>query len=316
MKYFLVLNPGSHSGKSRKTFDRLFQLLNTAGIEFEYQITRSLDDAQRISKEMNGEGYDAIIAVGGDGTINGVINGFYDQQGKRRSATKFGVIYTGTSPDFCRSYNIPIKLEEAIERLADPNVINIPVGRITLSNNGAAESKKDTQTEEVRYFACCANIGLGAALARRANGGIRKIFGDFTGTFISLIYSLLTYRANDFFRSIDGNEEKIKKMVNTSVGLTPFIASGIKLGDYPEKTPRSFYCMTVKELKIKHVIPLIRKVYSGKPFKNTPYLDITWCREIEFDENVKNPEVEYDGDPAGHLPCRIDLAQDSLELIA
>lgn len=309
MKYFLVLNPGSHSGRSRKTFNRLFGMLEAEGIEYDYRETRSLDDARKISGEMNGKGQDAIIAVGGDGTINGVINGFYDHEGRRISQTKFGVIYTGTSPDFCKSYNIPVKLDQAVSRLADPRVVSIPVGRITLSENTAAESPV------VRYFACCANIGLGAALARRANGGVRKLLGDKAGTFLSLIITLFSYRANPFSRTMDGNIEKLERMQNTSVGLTPYIASGIKISQDPQQKPGTFYCMTVKDLKLKQLIPLINKVYAGKPFANTNYLSVAYCSEVKFDFNELNPEVEFDGDPAGYLPCTITLAKDPLDLI-
>jgi diacylglycerol kinase family enzyme len=315
MKYFLVLNPGSHAGKSRKMFDRLFALLTASALDFDYQVTRTLDDARRLSKEANEKGYDAVVAVGGDGTINGVINGFYDSQGKRISKAKFGVIYTGTSPDFCKSYNIPLALEEAVSRLANPRVIPVPIGRITLSENRPSDNGDPSLYGVVRYFACCANIGLGAALARRANGGIRNVLGDFAGTLVSLIVTLAGYQANNFIRIIDGKEEKVERMVNTSVGLTPFIASGIKMGFETAGIKDRFYCMTVRDLKWWQVFPLLKKVYSGKPFADSNYLTISWCREVEFGKNDRNPEVEFDGDPAGFLPCKIEIACENLDLI-
>lgn len=311
MKYLLVFNPGSHSGKSRKRLVRLRKLLTEAGIDYELRETRSLGDAVIYSREANEMGYDAVVAVGGDGTINGVINGFYNNAGRRISKAKFGVIYTGTSPDFCNSYNIPLQIEEAVARFVDPVVIRIPVGEIVLKDSADPLTSSDV----VKYFGCCANIGLGAALARKANGGIRKLVGDFPGTLVSLIILLFRYRANTFTRVMDGKEEKVDHMYNTSVGITPFIASGIKMvmaGGGPEG---HLYHMTVKKISFANVVPMLRKVYAGKPFSNTGYLSVGWCREAEFRDNKQNPEVEFDGDPAGYLPCRIKLAEEPLDLI-
>ncbi len=315
MNYFLVMNPGSHSGRSSRRFDRLEQLLLKAGIPYDSEMTASMDDARALSRMANEKGYDAIVAVGGDGTINGVINGFYDEEGNRISRARFGVIYTGTSPDFCRSYGIPLRHEEAVARLMDPETIQIPVGRIRLQLRQSAGEAGEGTKEMVRYFGCCANIGLGAELARRANGGIRKYLGDFSGTLLSLLITLVRYRPGTVSFSIDGKERTVRRMVNMSVGLTPYIASGIRMANSNAGKAGMFYLMTVKDLHAARVIPLLRKVYSGRPFANTPYLEVTWCRELAMDAPQVIQEVEFDGDPAGFLPCRITLATDHLDLI-
>ena len=109
MKYFFILNPGSCSGASEKSFAAIKHILKLRGIEYEYAVTKDLDEAYSLSAQSNRQGYDIIVAVGGDGTINRVINGFYNKEGRRISHAKLGIIYTGTSPDFCRSYNIRLQ---------------------------------------------------------------------------------------------------------------------------------------------------------------------------------------------------------------
>jgi len=74
---YLIMNPGSRGGKSRKKFNRIFQLLDQANVSYEYKITNSIIDAYSYSVEANRKDYDIIVAVGGDGTINAVLNGFY-----------------------------------------------------------------------------------------------------------------------------------------------------------------------------------------------------------------------------------------------
>lgn len=306
MKYFLILNPGSHSGKSKKRFSRIFTLLNNAGIQYDYKITSTLEDAYTFSKEANLSNYDIVVAVGGDGTINNALNGFYDNSGKRISKAAFGIIYTGTSPDFCKSYGIPLKLEKAVGILIKGKTRKIKIGKIELTTS------KD---REVKYFGCCANIGLGAELARRANSGIRKYFGDFLGTFIALIGILFSYKPRNYEISSDSGNTTLTSIYNISVGITPLIASGIKVPEEFVSKGDSFYMLVARNLKLGNVIGVLNKIYSGKPFKKNEQLSIEHIKEIEIKAGEFNNEVEFDGDPHGLLPCKISLAEDMLEII-
>lgn len=313
------MNPGSRGGKSGKMFDTIFQLLNKRDINYQYKIIASLNDAYNFSVEANQNNYKNILAVGGDGTINQVINGFYDESGKRISDSKFGIIYSGTSPDFCKSYNIPTDLNQAIRVILNNRSVKIHIGKIILSdkNLGSSSGKgiKHYPDIKTRYFGCCANIGLGATLARYANSGIRKYLGDFMGTFISLIRTLINYKANDFTVVIDGKKQEIEKLYTISIGITKYIASGIKINNSLKYGDGRFYCMLVKNLNLFKIPGLIRKVYSGNSFRNNNYLFLSYCRNIEISTNYLNPEVEFDGDPAGYLPCKIEMAVDPLELL-
>ena len=319
MKYFLILNPGSKGGKSKKSFNKIFSAFNNAKINFDYKITQTLDDAYTFSVEANKSGYDIIVAVGGDGTINNVLNGFFDSEGRRISNSKMGVIYTGTSPDFCKSYNIPIKTEDAINTLIENNSIPIYIGKLLCSGvedeslKGTDISKIDNQ--KLKYFACCANIGLGATLARKANSGIRKYLGDTIGTFISLITTIATYKANDFTIIQDGKKQTLGKLFNLSIGRTKFIASGIQVLNNIKYDKKGFYLMKVRSLNLLNLPSLFKKVYSGKQFINTDYLSLNYCNSLEVLSNPKNPEIEMDGDPIGYLPCKIEISNDKLELI-
>ncbi len=316
---FLIMNPGSHSGRSGKAFKKIFELLDNTGINYQYRITESIEDAYNSSVEANQRNYDTIIAVGGDGTINAVLNGFYEASGKRISKAKFGVIYTGTSPDFCKSYNIPTDLSSAVEVIIKEHSEKILIGKVTLSlqndRNFHGKSIRDNPRAITRFFGCCANIGLGASLARKANSGIRRYLGDFAGTLLALAGILLTFKPSDQELTIDGKMVTFPGLYNLSIGRTRHIASGIKVEHKLDRSDRRFYYLSVKRLGIANIPSLLRKVYSGKPIKNTSYLELGYCREIAFPGNYNNPEVEFDGDPAGFLPCKIEMAEDPLDLL-
>ncbi|MBN2280802.1 MAG: diacylglycerol kinase [Candidatus Marinimicrobia bacterium] len=310
MKFFLVMNPGSRSGKSKKLFQKIFDFLENQAVDYDYKITSSLDSAREYSVAANQKKYDAIIAVGGDGTINKVVNGFFDDKGRRISTAKLGVLYTGTSPDFCKSYDLPWKdIDVALEVLVRGNFRKINIGRIVL------HEKLNSPLPVVRYFACCANLGLGATLARGANNGIRKYIGDNAGTFLSLLKTLATYRPNQFRIKVDGRNMETDSLHNLSVGLTKYIASGIKVAHDLPLTGKNFYILMIKNMQLKNLPEVFQKIYSGKKIINNQVVSLDYINEIEIDENKQNPEVEFDGDPHGYLPCKIELSQDQLELI-
>ena len=119
-----------------------------------------------------------IVAVGGDGTINRVLNGFYDERGNRISDASLGVLHTGTSPDFCKSYSIPCQLDQALDHAfrrlpeKDPGREDRP-GAAARIRPSTRSPFRTTVVFHARYFACCANIGLGRPLpaVRTAESG-------------------------------------------------------------------------------------------------------------------------------------------------
>ncbi len=280
--YFLIMNPGSHSGRSRKSFDRIISLMGKSGADFEFRVTKGMDHAVQLSRFANQEGYKNIIAVGGDGTINAVVNGFFSNLGRRLSDARLGVVYTGTSPDFNKSYNIPVSTDQAVDVILKGNETSIPVGMISFSDSYTSGLRFRFGSQSVRFFVCCANIGLGPQLARKANSGIRHRLGDFAGTFVSLVGLLARFKP--FRVVIDAGNGKVatEKLINISVGITPYIASGIRVPIQFQAERRQFFVLTVQNMTSARIIPLLRKVYAGKPFRNNDYLTLSYTNQIKF----------------------------------
>ena len=307
MKYFLIINPRSRNERSRKTFRKILEEFRKTGMDFDYVFISSYEAIRAESEYANRKGYHTIIAVGGDGTINAAINGFYDENGNRISTPRFGVLYTGTSPDFCKSYGISLDIEKAISALIDPQIRRIRTGRIQFSitaNPGIIET---------RGFACCANIGLGAGVARVSNR-IRKYTGDFAGTLIAILWNLAASGSRKLVVSIDGTTSELPRVMNISAGRTKYIASGIKVSDGIADDDDRFYLLTAKNISLKALPRLLYQVYTGK-LTSPETLEFRFACKVEFQSKDGAVGIEFDGDAAGFLPCMIELAPDPLDLI-
>lgn len=316
MKYALIANPHARNGRGRKGFEQVRAEFARRGLKHDLALCQGMDHARELSREANRAGYDVVVGVGGDGTINRVLNGFFDSDGKRISQARMGVVHIGTSPDFCRSYDVPTQVVAAVAALAKGISRPVSVGRVLYERSDRSKVENfQSSSPEVAYFGCCANIGLGASLARKANGGIRKYAGDFLGTFLSLLQILTTFRPRTFQLDLDGRSQLAHGVYNISIGKTFRIASGIKVRHELSELDRRFYVLTVQNLSWINIAPVLFALYSGRSIKNRRCLSLDHARCVTLASHGAAAEVEFDGDPAGLAPCRIETACDSLDLI-
>jgi diacylglycerol kinase family enzyme len=301
MKYLLILNPGSKGGSSNRKFKTLYQLLDREGIQYDIQVTGCLEDAYAYSVAGNKKRYDVIVAVGGDGTIN------------RISRARFAVVYTGTSPDFCKSYGIPIDMAKAVHAVAQGSHRPIKIGQLVCAK--AIASKANPRDTVTRFFGCCANIGLGPLLADKANSGIRKWMGDFLGTFLSLLHTLVIYKPTRFSVTLDGKKLVMERLVNLSIGRTFHIASGIKVAHRLTDADDVFYALGIRNMKLWHLPKVFYAIYSGKPIVNDAVVSLAYATSLEIHGNDRYPSIEIDGDRFGYLPCKIKMAAQPLDVI-
>lgn len=308
MKYCVIANPHARNGRARAKIGALAAELSRSGLQHDLKLCESMDHAEALSIEAHQNGCDAIVAVGGDGTINRVMSGFFERDGRLRSDKPLGVVHVGTSPDFCLSYGIPADVPRAAVVLRSRRTRRIRVGRVDWLQDRAAG-----------HFACCANAGLGATLARLANGGVRRYAGDKAGTFLSLVRALTTFRPRTLELTLDSQPHTLPRVYDLAVGRTSHIASGIKVRHCLTEQDDRFYIVCLHHLTWLRLPAVLRALY--RPLPGSPAsaelrrpLWQTYARKIELRSCVPT-EVEFDGDPAGMCPCVISVEQQTINLI-
>ncbi len=279
MKYLVLINPSSHGGRAARVWRSIQPLLQDA----EWSVLKSIEEARELARTATG--YETIVACGGDGTINAVADGVITNADEKLN---FGVIYAGTSPDFCNFHGIPTEPKAAIELLGHGTVREVPV----LLANG-------------RCFFCSCNLGMGAEVAAAANR-LRPKLGDKLGTFFALMRSLLRGKRWDF--AID--DECISQCNHLLFTRMPYIASGLKIFLPPLKDDE--YAMWyVRNKSLWGWMKMLTKIYRGKPCG-----ELRVCRGTQVVTCAQPVGLEYDGDPHGTLPVEISLAPRRLRLIA
>ena len=279
MKRFLVLaNPSSHGGRSGRILSLLRELLS----EGEFVVLMNIEEASRLAREATG--YEAVVACGGDGTVNAVARGVL---ANRDNALKFGVLYTGTSPDFCREHGIPTVAEEAVAVLRAGVVREIPV----LTANGDS-------------FFCSMNLGMGAMVAATANR-LRPLLGDALGTLWPVLREVLHGRRYD----VQVNGEKICNVAHAFVTRMPRIAGGLKVA-LPPLADDEYALWFARDVSRFGCLRIVWNLYRGNPCGELRVL-----RGKTTFASVNHVALEYDGDPHGALPVAVGFAPRRLRLL-
>lgn len=125
-KVMLIINPSSGKGAGKEIQSDLEKALSASFDDVETRFTEGEDDAKNWAREASGEGYEAVVVVGGDGTVNEGISGIAETD----STIKFGFVPLGTANDLARALGISLKPQEAAKDLANFKTRKIDIAKI------------------------------------------------------------------------------------------------------------------------------------------------------------------------------------------
>ncbi|MFQ5677747.1 MAG: diacylglycerol/lipid kinase family protein, partial [bacterium] len=166
----LVINPVAGQAKAKKDWSGLRRRLEASLGEFSWEFTEQENHATALTQNALRAGYETIVAVGGDGTISEVVNGFYENGKPINKNAKLGIVPMGTGGDLVRTLGIPKTVELA--------GLLIMQGKTIQSDLGLLKCRRLSGGEICRYFVNVSDAGFGGTLINLSNHST-KIFGAF-----------------------------------------------------------------------------------------------------------------------------------------
>jgi diacylglycerol kinase family enzyme len=292
----LIACPQSRNGRARRWWPYWLDRLATAGVDARLIQTEYPGHATEIVAASE----ETVVAVGGDGTISEVLCGVL-QGGK---SVKMGVLYAGTSPDFCAFHGIPTKPDLAVETLIAARSKRVDLLRLAYHD---AEGNPASA-----HCGCSCNVGFGGRVARFANR-YRRFLGDTPGTMLGVLKAIALSSPADVTVEIDGRMQHLSRCNHLVLMKNPYIASGLRL-DLPlaNDDGRAFAVAVMGQGRIGLCLRL-PGFYTGKIVHRTDvflepfsHVRVTAAKPVE---------VEFDGDPRGFLPVEAELVSRCLDLI-
>lgn len=230
MLYFIV-NETSRSGKTRQIWKDIQQSLIKADVSYEYMITQGRDHATKLASEISQRPEDniCIVVIGGDGTMNEVINGIADFD-----KVRFGIIPTGSGNDFGGGLDLPKSPEENLQwiissyKAGEDSYRAVDIGLVRWGQN------------QKKLFGISSGIGLDAIVCKKAlSSKLKNILnklglGSLTYVLLTII-TLFSMKTADFEISYDNNKSTLKKTIFAAAMNLRAEGGGVPMA--PDATP-------------------------------------------------------------------------------
>src|SRR5262249_8482567 len=155
-----LINPASANGRTGKRWPSLRRRAEELGLHGDELASSAPGELTELARDAASR-YDLLVVVGGDGSLNEVVNGVAGLD------TELAVIPAGTGQDFGRTHGIPTSFDGAVRAAVDGRTLTIDLGHAAYDGGE-------------RYFANVGSVGMSGAVARRANSMSKALGGRAT----------------------------------------------------------------------------------------------------------------------------------------
>jgi YegS/Rv2252/BmrU family lipid kinase len=294
-KWLVIVNPNAGNGKGKKDWEKISALLDKEGLPYVVRFTERKGHAIIIAHESIATGFRKIITVGGDGTLNEVVNGVYSNKTIPAKDISLALIPVGTGNDWGRMFGIPLDYEKAIKIIKENKLMLHDVGLVSYYDGTI---KKD------RYFINIAGLGFESVVVRRTNIQKDKGHSGKLIYFYNLLMSLLSYKNTRAEIVIDG-EKTIADVFSINVGNGRYCGGGMR--QTPDAVPDDgFLDVTIINGMGKiEIIRNLKILYDGTILSH-PKIDGYRCKNVKVNsESVIYTEA--DGESLGHTPAEFSI---------
>ena len=305
MKTIVIVNPQAGNGRTEKIWQFIESALEKSIGSFEVLQTTCRGDATDLSRRILAVDTARIVAVGGDGHLNEVLNGFIENDLPVNPEARLSFVMTGTGCDFQRSLGISGKWQNAAAKLKDAKVRKIDVGKVTYT---AAD-----KTQKIRYFDNIASFGLSGAVDHcLEHSRLRDYLGGSPLFLWATIKTVFTHPNQSIrFRIDDGPEEEIC----SRLGL---LANGRYFGGAMHAAPEAelddglLDLLMLKEISVAKFLWHLPKIYKGTHLK-IPEIFFQKVRKFTA-ESSEQVILDIDGESPGYLAATFEVLPKILNL--
>jgi diacylglycerol kinase (ATP) len=295
---FLV-NPASSNGATGKRWPELAHRAAQLGLEGETYFSERPGHLIELAERAAREGAGLIVAVGGDGTLNEVVNGIM----RAGAETELATIPLGTGMDFVRTHGIPSKFEDAVRVAVEGKPRTIDVGRVSYRTWDGHDAE--------RYYANVGSVGMSAAVAQRANG-MSKALGGKATFFYALVRVFLEWDNTTVTVELADGERREGPMHDVIVANGQWHGGAMHLAPEAKPDDGLFDVVLIGDVTKADFVSTAPKLYSGK-YLSHPKIELLRSSSVAVDARERLP-IELDGEQVGTTPVRFEVVPSALRI--
>ncbi|NTV84314.1 MAG: diacylglycerol kinase family lipid kinase [Bacteroidales bacterium] len=306
-RWLVIVNPNAGKRKGEKDWPEISALLTEAGFDFVHEFTAHRDHAATLAEQYIRQGFQQIIVVGGDGTMNEVVNGIFRQDRFETTGITVGMIMVGTGNDWGRMYNLKGKYTKAVKILKKQRLFIQDAGLVTYHNDVSGEIK--------RYFINSAGMGYDALVVQMTNRTKEKGGGGPLTYLVNLLKGLFRYHHSYLDIEVDGTGVYKGRVFSMSVGICKFSGGGMMQLPFAVPDDGLLDVTIFKKVTKMTVIRHIKKLYSGN-FTHLPFIQTHQGKTVSIISTTQDESfLETDGESLGHSPFKIEIIPKSIKVI-
>ena len=303
---YIVVNPNSANGQTGRGWEKLEAQAREVFGELVVGRTTGPMHAAELTRAALERGHRLILAVGGDGTLNEVVNGFFREDGSKVAPdAAVGILPRGTGGDFRRMAQVPLEWSRAVKHVHAASLRPIDVGRVRFRAHDGREA--------VRYFINVASFGISGEVDAAVNRASKWLGGPLSFKLGSL-KALLGWKDRRVRLSADGGPTEELSISVVALGNGQYFGAGMRVAPGAQLNDGAFQATIWQRFGLQTFLFRQRGIYSGDHVKwensrSFPVKTLT----AESDERVL---LDLDGEQPGTLPATFEMLPGAILLKA
>jgi YegS/Rv2252/BmrU family lipid kinase len=292
---FVVVNPRAGGGRTRSRWPAIRRELTRAGVTIDVAETAAPGDATRLARQAVHDGWPVVVAVGGDGTVNEVINGLVSPSGQPLAT--LAVVATGRGRDVCRNLGITTDTALAARGLADAPEVVADLNRAEWPGAGH------------RYFVNAGGVGFDAEVAAHSRTGR----GSGTVPYLlAILTTLRRYAPRAATVELDGEVVSRGAVAAVVIANGEYYGGGMRIAPGASSMDGRLSLVVLGDIGRVELIRWLPTLYSGRHVEN-PKIRTYTGRRVVITAPVELP-MHLDGEPVSPSPVSVSVCPAALRL--
>ncbi len=304
LKTAVIVNPVSANGVTARRWPEIAALMEGEGLEFASFMTEAPEHATALTGEALEKGSELIISVGGDGTHNEVMNGFFAPGGGLHREAQLAFVSMGTGSDLIKTLQIPKDPAEAVRHLIKSEPRPVDAGKLSFASYGGGR--------KTRYFINIAGLGLDGDTVNRVNR-TSKALGGFVSFLWGTVASLALYRNKEMAITLDDELLFEGPVAIVAVANGRYFGGGMCIAPHAQMDDGLFDIVIMHSLGKINLLCNLPRVYKGTHLTHPNCISRRGRKvAVQTEEALLN----LDGEQPGKGPVEMELLPLALQVRA
>jgi YegS/Rv2252/BmrU family lipid kinase len=307
MTITVIANPKSGGGRTARRLPEICEKVKAALGPVQLRTTDAPGDATTLTRTSLKDGSTLIIAVGGDGTVNECVNGFFEGRTPVSPDAAFGMIMSGTGGDFRRTFDLGPDIDDYIDALTKGITRAIDLGCISYVNWEGQD--------ETRLFDNISSFGLSGIVDRAVNNArVSKLFGGRFSFYWCTLTAMLGFKPQAVRIQVDEHFDEVLNINNAAICNGQYFGGGMWIAPMADPADGTFEVVVIKDATFGDMMKDTGSIYEGAHLDNPRIVTTRGKRVIATPVNQEDVLIDADGETPGKLPATFEILPQALSI--